>query len=277
MIIKLLICANPVGNGVFLNAISTLYNCCCPNGVSGLLTIITLFQSFRILSMKLLVLNALLSTVAVAQYPPGFIDFGGGTPSKGAGGGVPPTGPPVTGTPKTGGSGPYKAKMIGDQGFTGHTLYAPVTTPKEKMPVLIYANNGCLAVGTIDAMALLEIASHGYFVITHGSPTASLSNPTFSAPTAGFDAIAWITDAVKKGKFPGVDTTKIIAAGTSCGGFQTYTTSQHKQVMGAMLISSGLFGGAIRNKLSLLTKPLGYFEGGTSDMGKVNKVSQSLG
>jgi hypothetical protein len=218
--------------------------------------------------MKLIVVTALLSTATVAQYPPGFIDFGGGTASKGTGGGVPPTGPPVTGTPRTGGSGPYKAKMIGDQGFTGHTLYAPVTTPKEKMPILIYANNGCLAVGTIDAMALLEIASHGYFVITHGSPTASINSPSFSAPTSGFDAINWITDQVKKGKFPDVDTTKIIAAGTSCGGFQTYTTSQHKQVIGAMLISSGLFGGSIRNKLPMLTKPLGYFEGGTSDMGK---------
>lgn len=223
--------------------------------------------------MKLTVLVALLSTLVVAQYPPGFVDFGGGTASKGHPSGPPPTGPPVTGTPRTGGSGPYKAKMIGDQGFTGHTLYAPATTPKEKMPVLIYANNGCLAVGTIDAMALLEIASHGYFVITHGSPTASLSNPSFSAPTSGFDAINWITDQVAKGKFPGVDTTRIIAAGTSCGGFQTYTTSQHKQVIGAMLISSGLFGGAIRNKLAILTKPLGYFEGGTSDMGKDIAIS----
>jgi len=222
--------------------------------------------------MQLLAASAaLLGVVAAQGYPPGFIDFGGGTPSKGKGGGIPPTGPPVTGTPRQGGTGPYKGKMIGDQGFTGHTLYQPVTAPKEKQPVLVYANNGCLAVGTIDAQALLEIASYGYFVITHGSPTASLSNPSFSAPTAGFDAINWITDQVAKGKFPGVDPQKVIAAGTSCGGFQAYTTSQHKQVLGAMLISSGLFGN--RGQLPKLTKPLGYFEGGSSDMATSNGKS----
>jgi hypothetical protein len=223
--------------------------------------------------MKSAILGAFLSTLVVAQYPPNYVDFRGVGAAKGA------TGKPIiSSAPKPGeagpggGTGPYKAKHFGDLGFTGHTIYAPVNPPKD-MPVLIYSNNGGLAIGTIDASTVKEIASYGYYVVVEGAPDAGFTSggsfgPAFSTATDGFDAINWVIEQAAAGKLPNVDPTKIFAGGTSMGGIQSYTTSQDKRVSGTVIISSGLLTPTLRGKLSLLSKPVGYFEGGTSDQGK---------
>ena len=223
--------------------------------------------------MKSILLAALLSTGATAQYPPNFIDFRGNS-GKGTGKNLVSATVKPAAAGSGGGTGPYKAKHWGDLGFTGHTIYAPVNPPKgQKMPVLVYSNNGGLAIGTIDAMTVVEISSYGYYVIVEGALDAGFTGgpgggPAFAKSTDGFDAINWVVDQAANGKLPNVDATKIFAGGTSMGGMQSYTTSQDKRVLGTIIISSGLFGGPLRNKLSVLTKPIGYFEGGTSDMGK---------
>ena len=229
--------------------------------------------------MMSIILAALLSTVAMAQYPPGFIDFRGNA-GKGTGKFRISSTPKPAAKGNGGGTGPYKAKHWGDLGFTGHTIYAPINPPKgQKMPVLIYSNNGALAIGTIDAMTVTEISSYGYYVIVEGAPDAGFSGgkgggPSFSKSTDGFDAINWVVGQAAKGKLPNVDATKIFAGGTSLGGMQSYTTSQDKRVLGTLIISSGLFGGPLRNKLSVLTRPIGFFEGGSMDMGKNISMSQ---
>jgi hypothetical protein len=229
--------------------------------------------------MMSIILAALLSTVAMAQYPPGFIDFRGNA-GKGTGRVIISSTPKPAAKGNGGGTGPYKAKHWGDLGFTGHTIYAPINPPKgQKMPVLIYSNNGALAIGTIDAMTVTEISSYGYYVVVEGAPDAGFSGgkgggPSFSKSTDGFDAINWVVGQAAKGKLPNVDATKIFAGGTSLGGMQSYTTSQDKRVLGTLIISSGLFGGPLRNKLSVLTRPIGFFEGGSMDMGKNISLSQ---
>jgi hypothetical protein len=226
--------------------------------------------------MKFIILGALLSTVALAQYPPGWIDFRSGSPGKGGGAKAAGGGSPKPGSPTVMGriTGPYKAKNMGDLGFTGYTIYSPQNPPKgQKLPVLIYSNNGGLAVGRIDEATVAEISSYGYYVIVQGAPDAGFSGgpgggPPFSNPSDGFDAINWIQGAGQS-KLPDVDTTKIFAGGTSMGGLNSYTTSQDKRISGTLIISSGILtGGALRAKLSVLTKPVGYFEGGGSDAGK---------
>jgi hypothetical protein len=224
--------------------------------------------------MKFIILGALLSTVAVAQYPAGWIDFrsgspGTGAPKKSAAGTPKPGSPTVTGRI----TGPYKAKNLGDLGFTGYTIYSPASPPSGlKLPVLIYSNNGGLAVGRIDEATVAEISSYGFYVIVQGAPDAGFSGgpgggPPFSNPSDGFDAINWVVS--QQGKLPNADTSKIFAGGTSMGGLNSYTTSQDKRIAGTLIISSGILAGAgLRAKLSVLTKPVGYFEGGSSDVGK---------
>jgi hypothetical protein len=227
--------------------------------------------------MKFIILGALLSTVAVAQYPPGWIDFRSGSPGSAAGGAkAAGSGTPKPGSPTVMGkiTGPYKAKNMGDLGFTGYTIYSPASPPKGKIPVLIYSNNGGLAVGRIDEATVAEISSYGFYVIVQGAPDAGFTGgpgggPPFSNPSDGFDAINWVVSGAGKSKLPEVDTTKIFAGGTSMGGLNSYTTSQDKRIAGTLIISSGILaGGALRAKLSVLTKPVGYFEGGSSDVGK---------
>jgi hypothetical protein len=228
----------------------------------------------QVITMKSIILGTLLSTVAIAQYPPNFVDFRGNSGGKGAGLPVISSNAKPAATGNGAGTGPYKAKHWGDLGFVGHTIYAPISPPKgEKMPVLIYSNNGALAIGTIDSATVTEISSYGYYVIVEGAPDAGFTGgkgggPSFSKSTDGFDAINWVIDQAAKGKLPNVDTTKIFAGGTSMGGLQSYTTSQDKRVSGTLIISSGLLTGNLRPKLSALTKPVAYFEGGTSDSGK---------
>jgi len=217
-----------------------------------------------------------LSAVAVAQYPPGWIDFRSGTPGvrepKAFVEGIPKPGPAtVTGTI----TGPYKAKNLGDLGFTGYTIYAPMNPPTgQKLPVIIYSNNGGLAVGRIDETIVAEISSYGYYVIVEGAPDAGFTGgpgggPPFSNSSDGFDAINWVVNQGANGKLPDVDATKIFAGGTSMGGINSYTTSQDKRISGTLIISSGILSGAaLRAKLSVLTKPVGFFEGGSSDAGK---------
>jgi hypothetical protein len=254
--------------------------------------------------MKSVLLSALFGTLAMAQYPENYIDFRGGTGGA-KGGGDPRTAKPATSTPAapkasapakaaggagaggfggllgfTGGpngagSGPYKARLLEEQPLEGHTIYAPVSPPKngEKWPGWIYHNNGCLAIGTIDARIVIELASYGYYIVVDGGVDAGFTGgpgggPSFGTATDGFDAINWVAEQVASGKLPNVDATKFAVAGTSCGGMQSYTTLQDKRVLAAGIISSGLFGGPLRAKLNELKKPIGFFEGGSFDAGK---------
>jgi hypothetical protein len=227
--------------------------------------------------MKFIILGAFLGTAAVAQYPTGWIDFKTGTPGTGVAKSF------VEGTPKPGSTtlsatitGPYKAQLLGDLGFTGYSIYAPVNPPTgQRLPVLIYSNNGGLAIGRVDESIVAEISSYGYYVVVEGAPDATFtsgpsSGPPFSTSSDGFDAINWVVNqGTNSSKLPNADVTKIFAGGTSMGGINSYTTSQDKRIVGTLIISSGILAGdTVRAKLSVLTKPVGYFEGGSADPGK---------
>jgi hypothetical protein len=72
----------------------------------------------------------------------------------------------------SGGSGPYKATIFTDPGLPKHTIYAPKTPPPAnvKMPVIVWGNGLCSAVGTFFQNFLTEVSSHGYIVIASGAP-----------------------------------------------------------------------------------------------------------
>ena len=48
----------------------------------------------------------------------------------------------------SGGSGPYPANYTEDPSLPFHTIYVPKQKPKEKMPVIIWANGFCMSAGT---------------------------------------------------------------------------------------------------------------------------------
>jgi hypothetical protein len=94
-------------------------------------------------------------------------------------------------------TGLYKAKNLGDLGFTRYTIYSPATPPPGKVPMLIYSNNGGLAVGRIDEATVAEIVSYGYYVIVGGAPNTGISSGSssglpFSNLLDSFNAINWV-------------------------------------------------------------------------------------
>jgi hypothetical protein len=224
--------------------------------------------------MTSLLATTLLSAIVSAQYPPGYIDFNGGdTAQMGKGmqammGGLKP---PVEVT-TSGGSGPFKAKVYEDPSLKGHTIYAPKDAVPEgtKLPLVVFGNGGCLALGQTHGTVLTEIASQGYIVIANG--IMGNKEVMFSKNTDLFDAINWAATAEKEGKLP-VDSSKVATAGQSCGGMQAYTGSQDPRVKTTVIWNSGLLGQAanLRPKLvATLKNPIIYFLGGSTDVAYSN-------
>jgi hypothetical protein len=151
-------------------------------------------------------------------YPKGWVDFNGGDTSQAGAGMKKMMGnlkPPAE-ILRTGGSGQYKAHVLEDATLRGHTIFAPASFPAgKKLPLVLWGNGGCLAMGQVHGNVLTDIASHGYVVIANGG-----KNPpdvTFSKNTDMFDAALW---AANRGAKYNIDTTRVATAGQSCGGMQ---------------------------------------------------------
>ncbi|KAF2674294.1 hypothetical protein BT63DRAFT_408496 [Microthyrium microscopicum] len=152
-----------------------------------------------------------------------------------------------------------------------HTLYQPKNIPAgSKMPLMVWGNGGCLKVGTIMAPFLLQIASQGVVVIANGGPEDPSKGSTYQSygaygrSSSKFltTAIDWAEKNAGKGKWAHLDTSRIAAAGQSCGGgeAQGITSDPRVTVMG--IFNSGGMGA----KGTKTNKPHFYFLGGPKDM-----------
>jgi hypothetical protein len=132
---------------------------------------------------------------------------------------------------------------------------------------------------------LTEIASYGYLIVANGPPGNSSgsslgSNPLaglLSAAGSGMSKVQYITDSVDwvtKGgaaKYGNIDTTKIAAAGQSCGGLEAYSASYHDdRIKLTVLFNSGVIDGNKTYLLKELKAPVGYFLGGPLDVAYPN-------
>lgn len=211
-----------------------------------------------------------------------------GDVSPSASGPAPTSSPPATAVPTTaapsassgciqppggsgGGSGPYPAGYETSSGLPSHTIYRPESLPCEPIPIMVWGNGGCSNNGTMSINFLREIASHGFLVIANGSPSGSGSE-TSAALTQSMDwAVA--ENARQGGKYYGrLDTTRIAAAGWSCGGLEAYEVSNDSRVTTTAIFSSGLLNDANDYQLKRLTKPIAYFIGGSGDIAYPNAM-----
>jgi hypothetical protein len=158
----------------------------------------------------------------------------------------------------SGGSGPFKANYTVDPSLPSRTIYAPINPPKNvSMPVIIWG--GCLASGVMYANFLNELASHGYIAIATGLPVNSMGGTTVSDMTRNID---WVMNNPAAKKYGNIDTTKIVAAGHTCGGLEALSaTYRDPRVMMTLVFNSGISDDMTREKLKELSKPVAYFEG----------------
>jgi len=125
----------------------------------------------------------------------------------------------------SGGSGPYKANYTEDATLPDHTIYVPKTPPPAniKLPVIVWGNGACMAVGTMFYNLLNEIASHGFMIIANGKPMGG-GDSGMTTYKDLLKSIDWVTTNPAAKKYGNIDTSRIVAAGQSCGGLEAVST-----------------------------------------------------
>jgi hypothetical protein len=179
-----------------------------------------------------------------------------------------------------GGTGPYKSAPEGrtDDSLPNHGIYAPLVPPPAnvKLPVVVFSNGACIAMANMFPYLHTEIASHGYLVIVNGKLPGggafSLGGAS-EVPTMQADSIDWVLSGAAS-KYGNIDTSNIAAAGQSCGGLSSYSTSYHDdRVKLTVLLNSGVTEPTKRCLLKELKAPVAMLLGGPCDIANKNGVT----
>jgi hypothetical protein len=157
-------------------------------------------------------------------------------------------------TVEDGGTGPYKAILVGDSGLTTHTIFRPqdlsVFGGEKKLPIIAWGNSGCANSPSGCQNFLSEIASHGFLVIAigpvqtgggRGGGMMGMGGGTKSSQL--LDAIDWAiaqnTNAASR-YFNRIDMSKIGVSGHSCGGLQALEVSVDSRITTTIVCDSGI-------------------------------------
>ena len=183
-----------------------------------------------------------------------------------------------------GGSGPMKAIALKEAGAENFVIYRPkdmnlAHATMGPLPLLMWANGGCMDTNAGYERMLTEVASHGYVVMAIGEMEEHLnsrkqSHTESSELKRGMD---WILQQARtKGSdyYHIIDTLKISAAGHSCGGAQVLWNAADPRLKTLMIMNAGMgdmeMAGASRASLSKVHTPILYVTGGESDVAYEN-------
>jgi hypothetical protein len=159
---------------------------------------------------------------------------------------------PISVTLGDGGSGPYKAILVGDPSLPTHTIYRPRDLAPfgkdEKPPIVLWGNGGGIRTSAMFRDSLTEVASHGYLIVAIGPariavPDALKEFPGFAKSSELLDGLDWaIAQDEKEGEYRGkLDTKKVAVMGQSLGGLQALEVSADPRITTTVAWNSGLF------------------------------------
>lgn len=179
------------------------------------------------------------------------------------------SGAPATGT--------YQVVVETDPSISEKTLYRPKDlAPGRKFPILVWGNGACSRNGTELKEFLMEIASHGYVVVTDGTPNGTGGRDQGSGfATLGGYLLTPMTWLIQQNSNPcsrfyqSLDTAKLASFGFSCGGLMAYGASFDPRMSAVLIMNSGMLG-ADPTSLAKVHTPIGYVLGGTSDIAYEN-------
>jgi hypothetical protein len=200
-----------------------------------------------------------------------------------------------------GGTGPYKAIMVGDSSLPTHTIFRPKDLSafgdRVKLPILAWGNGGCTNSPAAHQNYLSEIASHGFLVVAIGPPPAPGGGRGGGGGGGGNTLLAAVDWAIArngenasayKGK---LDVSKVAVFGHSCGGLQALEVSGDRRISTTIVADSGILnagaggapagGGArggglpgmpplTKEHLTKLHSPVFYLLGGEKDIAYAN-------
>ena len=151
-----------------------------------------------------------------------------------------------------GGTGPYKAIMVGDSSLPTHTIFRPKDLSafggRVKLPILAWGNGGCANSPAAHQNYLSEIASHGFMIVAIGPVPAPGGGRGGAGGGAGggnslLDAVNWAiaqngdSASAYKGK---LDVSKVAVFGHSCGGLQALEVSGDPRISTTVVVDSGI-------------------------------------
>jgi hypothetical protein len=185
-----------------------------------------------------------------------------------------------------GGSGPYKAIAVTEKSLPDFVVYRPENIKKAvnkegKLPVLVWANGGCMNSSIHHERLLTEIASQGYIIVAIGQLQMTIKErkQEHTADEKLLEAIDWITvQGSTKGSdyYKNVDLNKMAAGGQSCGGAQTMRIAGDVRIKTYMMFNAGMgdmtMAGASSESLGKLNGETIYIVGGESDVATKNAL-----
>ncbi|WP_339689389.1 alpha/beta hydrolase [uncultured Pseudoalteromonas sp.] len=183
-----------------------------------------------------------------------------------------------------GGSGPFSAIAATETSLSDYVIYRPKQlsagqNPSTKLPVMVFANGGCMDTSFPFEHMLSDIASHGYLVIALGKMQNSLDDRPLNKASNSMipHAIDWITAQSSNPLsefYQSANLEKIAIAGQSCGGAQLLATAADKRVSSYLMFNSGIGDMTMANadvkSLQNLHAPVIYLVGGPTDIATDN-------
>lgn len=180
----------------------------------------------------------------------------------------------ATGT-NVSGSGPHKVTVEtnSESGIREGTIYRPTDLGgSEKYPIFVWGNGACSQNGLSNTAAMGEIASHGYFVISDGTPNGGGNRAqTSDWVSMGKPLVAYITWAIAENEKPcsayyhALDVSKVASNGFSCGGLMSEGAAIDPRITAWGFTSSGLTS-VDNNHYKKIHAPTLIILGGTSDV-----------
>lgn len=190
--------------------------------------------------------------------------------------------------PDYGGSGRHKAVAVREKSLPDFVVYRPMNIDaamtvgrpgmfatgqpkKEKLPVLIFCNGGCMDTSIGYENMLTDIASYGYVVVAIGELQMMAQHEKDQHTQSSMVKLAldWICSPASP-YYNYIDTEKIAAAGHSCGGAQVLANAADPRLKTYLILNAGMgkmtMADASAKSLKNLHGPILYLVGGTSDV-----------
>lgn len=193
---------------------------------------------------------------------------------------------------ENGGTGDYPAIATEDWTLPGMTIFRPKDLtpfgPENPLPVVVWGNGACANTTFEHKNFLNEIASNGYVILAIGVLDEMMQRGEKSNQRTTADqllkALDWIEAEAKSSEsiyFGKVDTSRMAAAGMSCGGLQAISIASDKRLDTIIVCNSGVLPEPspmagmpplTKDILKTFHTPVLYLMGGPSDIAYNNAM-----